>query len=189
MNIVIRKETVDDAEKVIDINIEVWNTTYKDLIPQEVINRLQFKDKERIEKEKKDVIEKNDTFVAEVNGEVIGYSKFGKSRDKNYSDSGEIYAAYILDKYQGLGIGRKLVVCCMKELLDEGYKTMITKCLEGNSSNRFHRSIGGVMVGQCECYLGQRIIKPSGLYIGKENIYYHNDLENSLKYNNEIINK
>ena len=47
-NIVIRKAVPEDAEVIIDINIEVWNTTYKNLIPQEIIDKLQFKDSERI---------------------------------------------------------------------------------------------------------------------------------------------
>ena len=33
----IRKAKQEDAERIIDINIEVWNTTYKNLISQEII--------------------------------------------------------------------------------------------------------------------------------------------------------
>ena len=72
-NIVIRKAIPEDAETIIDINIEVWNTTYKDLIPKEVIDKLQYKDKERIVRNQKIIREKQNIFVAEVDGKVVGF--------------------------------------------------------------------------------------------------------------------
>ena len=52
MNIEIRKAIPEDAEDIIDINIKVWNSTYKGLIPQNIIDKLQTKDEARIEKNK-----------------------------------------------------------------------------------------------------------------------------------------
>lgn len=99
----IRKAKQEDAERIIDINIEVWNTTYKNLISQEIIDKLQYKNKERIDKSKKRIKEKNNTYVALVNGEIVGFSTYGRSRNNNYPNAGEIYAEYILEGYQGLG--------------------------------------------------------------------------------------
>ena len=48
MNVEIRKAIPEDAERIIDINIKVWNNTYKALIPKEIIDKLQYKDEERI---------------------------------------------------------------------------------------------------------------------------------------------
>ena len=70
----------------------------------------------------------------------------------------------------------------MKELLNKGDITLVTKCLEGNPSNEFHKSLGGVLVGQST-------FKPMGIYVGKENVYYHEDLTKSLEYNIEKLNK
>jgi hypothetical protein len=64
----------------------------------------------------------------------------------------------------------------MKELLDEGYTTLVTKCLVGNPANEFHKSLGGV-------YVGQDTFEPRGIYVGKENVYYHDDLAKSYEYN------
>lgn len=182
MDAVIRKAVPEDAETIIDINIEVWNTTYKGLIPQEVIDKLQSKNPERIIRNQNSIQEKQNTFVAEIDGKIVGYHTFGKTRDKNFEDAGEIYAGYILDNYQGLGLGRKMAVACMKELLERGYTKLVTKCLDGNTANEFHKSLGGVFVGQST-------FEPMGIYIGKENIYYHKNLSKSLKYNIEKLNK
>ena len=181
-NIIIRKANIEDAEKIIDINIEVWNTTYKDLIAKEIIDRLQYKDEERIAKIKKSIKEKQHTIVAEVDGVIVGFHTFGKSKDINFENSGEIYAGYVLDNYQGLGLGRKMAVACMKELLDKGYTTLVTKCLVGNPANEFHKSLGGI-------YVGQSIFEPMGIYVGKENIYYHEDLAKSFEYNMNKLNR
>ena len=48
-NVIIRKAHPEEAETIIDLNIEVWNSTYKGLIPQEIIDKLQSKDNNRIE--------------------------------------------------------------------------------------------------------------------------------------------
>ena len=181
MNIIIRKANIEEAENIIDINIEVWNTTYKNLIPQDIINKLQIKDDNRIEKQKKSIKEKNNIYVSEVNGKIVGFSTFGPTRDENYKNAGEIYAEYILDEYQGIGLGRRLAVACMKELFNNGYTTLITKCLDGNPSNEFHKELGGK-------YVAQSTFEPMGIYVGKENIYYYNNLEKTLNYNIEKIN-
>lgn len=58
MNIEIRKAKPEEAEQIIDINIKVWNSTYKNLISQKIIDKLQFKDDERIRNKEKDFKEK-----------------------------------------------------------------------------------------------------------------------------------
>ena len=181
-NIVIRKARPEEAERIIDINIKVWNTTYKDIIPQEIIDKLQTKDQARIEKNAKSIEEKSNTFVAEIDGEIVGYTTYGKARDENYPNAGEIYAGYILDDYQGLSLGRRMAVACMEEMIKDGYMTLITKCLEGNPSNEFHKSLGGEFVGQSS-------FDPIGIHVGIENIYYHSDLKKTLGYNKEKLEK
>lgn len=179
MNIVIRKKKIEDVEKCIDINIKEWWSTYKRLIPDDVISKLQVKDQNRIDNAIKTVKEKNNTFVAEVNGEVVGFSSYGKSRDENYSNSGEIYSCYVLDEYHGMKIGRMLADKAMGELIKGGYKTMITKCLVGNPFNEWHKALNGVFAGETTTnILG---------YEFNENVYYHEDIHQTYESNKEKI--
>jgi len=69
----------------------------------------------------------------------------------------------------------------MQELFDKGYTTLVTKCLDGNPANEFHKSLGGIFVGQS-------LFEPLGIYVGKENIYYHEDLAKSIEYNVKKLN-
>lgn len=59
MKIEIKKLKEEEAEEKIDINIKVWWTTYRGLIPDEIIAKLQTKTKERIERQKQTIREKN----------------------------------------------------------------------------------------------------------------------------------
>ncbi len=180
--VIIRKAVPSDAKKIIEITVEVWNKTYKNLISQDIIDKLQYVNEERILKKEKSIKEKNNTFVAEIDGVIVGYSTYGKSRDENYKDSGEIYAGNILEDYQGIGLGRKLAISCIKALISDGYKTMITKCLVGNPSNEFHKSLGGK-------YIGKSSFNPLGIPVGYENIYYHENLNKTLEFNKKKIKK
>lgn len=51
MNVEIKKAIPEDAERIIDINIKVWNSTYKDLISKGIIDNLNSFYKENQEQE------------------------------------------------------------------------------------------------------------------------------------------
>lgn len=177
MKIEIKKLREEEAEEKIDINIKVWWTTYRGLIPDEIIAKLQTKTKERIERQKQTIREKNNTYGIYVDGKLVGYSSYGPAKDENYKDSCEIYSCYILEEYQRLHLGRKVVIKILEDFIQEGYKTMITKCLVGNPANKFHEAIGGDFRNHTEIdLLGERFL---------ENVYYHEDIKKSLKLNQE----
>lgn len=175
MQIEIKKISPDEAEKKIDINIKTWYTTYEGILPKEVIDKCQTKTQERIEKEKKAIEENHNIYGMYVDNKLVGYASYGAARDEKYKGSGEIISCYILKEYQHHHLGRKVVIKILEDLIEEGYQTMITRCLVGNPSNRFHASIGGKLVGQGTINLqGDEFA---------ENIYYHKDIKKSLKLN------
>lgn len=180
MNIEIRKATPEEAETIIDINIDVWKTTYANLIPMEIIEKLQSKSEQRIRKNEERIRKNQDTIVALVDGKIVGYHSISAARNVEYENCGEICTAYILDDYQGLGLNRKMAIECMRELLKQGYTSMVTKCLVGNPANEFHKSIGGVFVKEMP-------VEFMGIWSGTENLYYHENLQNSLDMNIEKL--
>ena len=181
MNIEIRKASVEDAKDMADINIIEWKTTYKDLLPEWIFEKREENREERIEKMGKSIKEKDNVYVAVVDGKVVGFASYGKSPYDDYSTSGQVYACYILDEYHNLGIGRMLVVKAMEELVSDGYTTLVTGCLDGNPANEFHKSIGGVYEETIDFEVYD--------YKAKENLYFHEDLAKSLEMNKEKLNK
>ena len=181
MNIEIRKAKPEEAESTIDINIEVWKTTYANLIPMEIIEKLQTKDEQRVKSKEERLRKNQDTIVALVDGKIVGYHSISAARNVEYENCGEICAGYILDDSQGLGLGRKMAIEGMKELINRGYTSMVTKCLVGNPANEFHKSIGGVFVKEMP-------IELMNIWSGTENLYYHENLQKSLEMNIEKLN-
>lgn len=181
MNIEIRKAKVEEAKDIIMINNIEWRSTYKGLLPDYIFDKREENSEERIEKFKKSIQENNNIYVALVDNKVVGFASYGKAKDDEYSNAGQIYACYILDEYHKYGIGTKLITHGMEALVNDGYTTMISGCLEGNPANEFHKFVGGKYI--------KTIDFPIFDYVAKENIYYHENLAKSLEMNKQKLNK
>lgn len=181
MNIEIRKAKLKEAKEIVDINVKEWRSTYSTILPEEIIKNVESNIEERVTKFENYIKNDNNIFVALVDDKIVGYDSYGKARNEDKTNCGEIYACYILDEYHGLGIGRMLVVKAMEELLKEGFTTLVTGCLDGNPANEFHKSIGGVYITTSDFKIKD--------YKAKENIYFHEDLAKSLEMNKQKLNK
>ncbi|RXI96642.1 GNAT family N-acetyltransferase [Anaerobacillus alkaliphilus] len=137
----VRKATVNDAKGIAKVHVDSWRTTYQSIIPEEFLNNLSY---ERREKLWVDNIQSMNVYIAESDkGEIIGFSSGGKERSGSYPGyDGELYAIYILQEYQGQGVGKKLVEPVVEELLSNGVSSMLVLVLEDNPSCRFYEALG-----------------------------------------------
>ena len=164
MNYIIRKKKREDCAAVAHVATISWNETYKEIVPDLFLKGLYDNEEERAQNSyDKFDINDNNTLVLEVDGEVVGFSKYGKSNNTNYDNCGEIFALYIIGKYHGYGYGRKLVEEAINELKKLGFDKMVIACLKGNPTNEFYKHIGGVYVKDG---MYERLQLP-------ENIYYY----------------
>ena len=163
MDYVIRKKEREDCKDTVHVVTVAWNETYKGIVPDDILTEMYNNEDIRVEREYKN-LENNDVhkFVLEVDGKVVGFVNVGKSTDADYPDAGEIYAIYIIKKYQGYGYGRKMMETGIEELKKMGFKEMIISCLEGNPTNEFYKYMGGNLVKK-------RIFERLNL---PENVYY-----------------
>ena len=70
--------------------------------------------------------------VAKKDGEIIGFTGFGKSRQEDYSNDGEIVSMYFLPEYIGKGYGHKLMTRVLQELTNLGFANAILATLAAN---------------------------------------------------------
>jgi GNAT superfamily N-acetyltransferase len=84
-------------------------------------------------------------YVAEVEGEIVGFADGGKERSRPQSGEGELYAVYLLKKFQGQGIGRELFRAALSQLGRSGLSSMVVWVLEKNPYRKFYESLGGVL--------------------------------------------
>ena len=68
------------------------------------------------------------------------------SRNPEYPNSWEINAIYILPEYQKLGIGKKLFLAWIEELIKLWYNDMVINVLKWNNAINFYKKYGWTVV-------------------------------------------
>lgn len=177
MEFIIRKAKEEDAKDIAYVNAYTWLTTYKGLMPDELLEERVKTIDDRVPKIINAIKTKDNFYVALDNNKVVGIMSYGKSRNQDYIDSGEIKSIYILKDYQGLGLGKSLFMTGIKELLNMGFNSMILNVLEGNDAFLFYQKYGGKKVSEKIDDFGGTILK--------ENVMYFDNLEDIYsKFNN-----
>ncbi len=163
MDYIIRKCEEADIPSVMHIVTISWNETYRGIVPDDYLNKMPKTEEERTKKAIERFQNGEKQFVLEINKEIVGFIRYGKSEDPEFTNCGEIIAFYILKKYHGFGLGRKLFETAVQELKKEGFDKMIIACLEGNPTGEFYKHMGGK-------YIKDSMFPILNL---KENVYYY----------------
>ena len=166
-NMNIRKAVLSDAKGIAKVHVDCWKTTYKNIISDQYLNNLKYENRERLWEKN---IPNGGVYVAEnKEGEIVGFSSGGIERSGNYNGyEGELYAIYILKKYQGNGIGKALVKPIIEEITELGLHSMLVLVLKDNISRIFYESLGGKKIDTVEVEISDK--KLSELVYGWEDI-------------------
>lgn len=151
----IRKAMPADSKGIAKVHVDSWRTTYKNLFPDEYLQSISYESREELWNRS---IPNGYVFVAENDkGEIIGFSSGGKERTGKYANyEGEIYAIYILQEYQGKGIGRQLVKSLIEQLTKVGIHSMTVLVLEENPSKHFYQSLGAKEIDQLQDTIAEK---------------------------------
>ena len=125
MNIEIRAQRPEDAEDKGYVHWKSWQETYAGLMPNELVTGRTLESRQELARKYPE-----NTFVALLNGKVIGFSCYHAYWGDDLSGCGEVQAIYVLQETQGLGIGRKLMDAAIEALSD--YDTVALWVLKGN---------------------------------------------------------
>ena len=148
----IRVATLQDAGAIARVHVESWRTTYAGIVPAEYLASLDVGQREVSWREwlPLDI----DVFVAEVDGEVVGFVGGGAIREPVEGVDAELFAIYLLRDAQRRGIGMALLKRLAGSLKARGYRSMMAWVLEDNSSGEFYSRSGGVRVASKEMEVG-----------------------------------
>jgi len=113
MGIIIREMTKNDIEGKAYVHYKSCHETYSGLISDIYMKNI------TLEK-CIDTVNKypENTIVAIADSKVAGFACYGQSRDEDMSDTGELIALYLLEKYKGRGIGKLLADACFEKMSD-----------------------------------------------------------------------
>jgi len=139
----IREATRDDAVAISRVHDAAWRSTYQGIIPHLYLEKLitrrgpmwwsRYLSRAR-----------SRTLVFTFEGAVQGYASFGAARVPRKSRSGEIFELYLAPAFQGLGFGKQLFVATRKELIGEGWHSLLVWALADNEGAcDFYSYLGG----------------------------------------------
>lgn len=131
----IRLGTPDDAEGVARVHVETWQAAYAHALPREQLQALSLED--AVERSRR----WPPTFVAEQDGEILGFVSVGSSRDPG--TDGELFAIYVHPQHWGTGTGRALIQAGEDELRRLGHHDAVLWVLDDNPrARRFYELAG-----------------------------------------------
>ena len=139
------------------VHVHTWRTAYSGIVSADYLASLSYKDGQSMWD---DILSTDrpatSTLVAEAGGgEIIGFAGGGPERQGDPTHLGEIYAVYVLQDHQRRGVGRRLVMAVARQLLRDGFVSMLLWVLEDNHpACRFYESLGGEQVGRQTTTIG-----------------------------------
>jgi len=144
----IREATMADVAAIVRVHVESWRTTYKGLLPQDYLANLTYEQREPLWRE---ILSKpvghSLVYVAEDNaGNIVGFASGGPERSGDPVYTGEVYAIYLLESWQGQGIGRQLTITLVRQLIQRGFTSLLIWVLADNPFRRFYEALGGQQV-------------------------------------------
>lgn len=130
----IRAATPDDAEATARVHVASWAAAYTLRGPS-------------LEQRLEQYCRFPPTFVAEADGEIVGFVGVGPSRDPDAD--GELYTIYVHPGHWRAGVGRELIRAGEERMRELGYRKVVLWVLDGNSrAQRFYESAGWTADGE-----------------------------------------
>ena len=159
----IREGLPKDSRAIARIHVDTWKTTYRQLIPDALLDALRYDERERSWHE---VLSRSNArsavFVADDGSEPVGFAACGPARDQHESYDAELYAIYVLKAYQGFGIGKRLFEACAGRITQAGYSGIRLWVLEENPARKFYEAVGGTLFARKEEQFGEALLNEVG---------------------------
>lgn len=141
----LRSARIGDAPAMARVHVDTWRTTYGGIVSAAHLAGLSYeRSAARWVEYLTQLPPEGVVLVAEApTGQVVGFASAGPLREPLADCDAEIYALYILQAYQRLGLGRQLVVQCARELADKGFRSLVIWALKENPACGFYERLGG----------------------------------------------
>ncbi len=142
-----RDATENDARLISHIHAVSWQAGYRGLIPDACLDRLP--DGYWVPSVRS-WLGSGQMYgrIALLDGKPVGCVIFGRGRDADWSDRGEIASLYLLPEAMRRGIGSALLRQAEALLAEDGYRGVYLWAIEGSSgTDAFYRRSGYVPTG------------------------------------------
>ncbi|HKZ55447.1 MAG TPA: GNAT family N-acetyltransferase [Anaerolineales bacterium] len=146
--LLIREAHFEDARSIAVVHVDTWRTTYAGIVPEDALAALSYPQREAFWGEVLQRLEpRTFVLVADMGAEgVVGFVSGGPEREHDEAYRGEVYAIYIMARYQRKGLGSALMISAGKRLLEADLPSMLVWVLKQNPARRFYGALGGAQL-------------------------------------------
>lgn len=157
----IRKASIQDAEAIAKVHVDTWRTTYEGIIPTPFLDKLSYQ--QRAELWEKNLRKPEDYVLVAVNEDsrVIGFATSGKRPTNLENNSTDLTSLYLLQDYQGQGIGKLMMQELFHYYNEQNYDSVYVEVLEDNSTKTFYEAFGAKHVEDIEIKIGGKLLLES----------------------------
>jgi GNAT superfamily N-acetyltransferase len=147
-DVVIRRATVADASVIAAVRIDSWRATYRGIIPDDYLDGMKVEDSTAIwSRILSATSSAANVFVAEVDGEVLGFAAGMTLKEAKLGYDSELTAIYLEPSVQRAGIGRRLVAHVAATLASAGASNMLVWVLaENRQARQFYEMLGAELL-------------------------------------------
>ena len=141
----IRRARDADARGIAEVHVASWREAYRDLLPASLLNALTVEARESNWRDELRAMGPGAApWVAEVNGQTVGFVACGGARDETADPlTGEVYAIHVLPDCWRRGVGRSLLGHAERDLISHGYDDAVIWVLADDQRRRaFYEWVG-----------------------------------------------
>lgn len=145
----VRPAVADDAPVIARIYVDTWRSVYAGSIPDNVLTRMSHARQASAWRHEIGVRKGRWVLVAELaESGVIGFVGLGANRFGPASYDGEIQTLYVMDDFQGKGVGRALLGAGLRHLKTKGFQAGVVWVLSSNPARFFYEAMGGQRIAE-----------------------------------------
>jgi GNAT superfamily N-acetyltransferase len=142
----IRPAEVRDAEAIAAVHVTAWNETYRGIMPDTILDRLNVEERTKAWAARIPTFEefRQTVMVADEDGEIVGFAGCGPARKDSLGSDGEIYMINMLNRAKRRHTGAKLMRAMADALESWRFQMAGLWVLEKNLPARaFYARLGG----------------------------------------------
>ena len=151
----VREAVVDDAEGIARVHTDSWQTSYRGILPDTVLDRIDVG--QRADSRRK-ILRDRSVFQLVAydvtHGDIVGFCDAGASR-RHVPFAGEVYAIYLAHRAKRHGLGHEMFERVQAWLVAQDMRSMIVWVLENNHhARRFYEAEGGKQSSRVQSRVG-----------------------------------
>ncbi|MGE7988016.1 N-acetyltransferase family protein [Lysinibacillus fusiformis] len=150
----IRKAIIQDVEGIGIVHVDSWRTTYKDIVPDEFLDKLSYKQRTLLWERHLENLTKFILVAENDDGDIIGFSSAGERETAPFPNLIYLETLYLLEAYQGKGLGKLLLKELFLFFQQNNYQTVYVEVLADNTSKYFYEHFGAKLLTSLEINIG-----------------------------------